>query len=792
MKTRTCRLTTMASMILAGASSLAAATPTAANLAEERVLSTAARNFLLDGPHIYKVNARTKDLVVEDLNGDGLLDIAAVSNEKSLLHLFIQQKNAADESERFKETPVTLDRIVRNMVAMDVDGDGRMDLVLAASPAPMAIMYQDRDGRLQPPRNTSMRADRLVVGDLNGDNRPDLLVYNEQKFDILLGNARGLNLDSAESFHTTGTPASAPMIIDFDGDGRTDIVYHDSTRFNNLVVRLQSVEKTFPVEFRSETAVLRSVAAMPAPRGQRASVAAIHNVTRSLIQLGLQPVEAQTEKERPVPFSQLQTIAFPPDQRSAQTRSTIADVDGDGRLDVVLFSPQLSTLRVLRQTRSGSLTAQTSPSLSGIQAVLPIAGDRGKPTRLLVFSPTERAIGVAEHDKETGQIPFPALLPVAGEPVGVALAPVRGKQSVVVALKETGGARLVGYELLGGNKLGEEKALIADGERNPLAGIDIVALQALDLNRDGRTDIIAFADFKPAVALLQEENGTFTMLQATSGVLQGLLSGARFGAIEPVTLERRKDTTALATRDSFVRSFSIDADRNVVIDQQFNGRDASSRLVSAAAGFVRGERQAELLLLDRGNRVLTVYGTRDGGSYEILQNEELGDVTYLSVRAVDLDGDQRDDVLLTADDRLSVLYSRQLVGPLQTIATASTPVKDGAFGKVYTANLLKEPTPQAVAVEMRENLLEFFTAGTDAEKKPALHRFYSFITFDQGAGLGRRVNLDALPEPRDLLAADLNEDGRTDVITITHDNIIVYMGAEKEGDSRAAKSRTRD
>ena len=52
--------------------------------------------------------------------------------------------------------------------------------------------------------------------------------------------------------------------------------------------------------------------------------------------------------------------------------------------------------------------------------------------------------------------------------------------------------------------------------------------------------------------------------------------------------------------------------------------------------------------------------------------------------------------------------------------------------------------------------------------------------FDSETTIARRVNMDALPEPRDLTAADLNDDGLPDIVCLMHDNLIIYNGRKRE------------
>jgi hypothetical protein len=107
-------------------------------------------------------------------------------------------------------------------------------------------------------------------------------------------------------------------------------------------------------------------------------------------------------------------------------------------------------------------------------------------------------------------------------------------------------------------------------------------------------------------------------------------------------------------------------------------------------------------------------------------------------------------------------------------AELATAVTDGGYGRLYTLDVLAGGAPEVAAIEMRENLLEFFEIGRGAAGAPAFHRFHQFRVFDSEQSIARRPDLNAAPEPRELLAADLNDDGTPEVIGLIHDNIIIY------------------
>jgi hypothetical protein len=154
---------------------------------------------------------------------------------------------------------------------------------------------------------------------------------------------------------------------------------------------------------------------------------------------------------------------------------------------------------------------------------------------------------------------------------------------------------------------------------------------------------------------------------------------------------------------------------------------------------------------------------------------------YRSLRALDIDGDQRDDLVLVAPDRMAILYSRVMNGSLDTLDSVETEVEDGGYGLVRAISFSGPGEANIVALEMRRALLDFFhlVVAEDADS-PSLEPFRSFRVFDSEMSIAGRVNLDAEPEPREIKAVDLRGNGLQDIVMLVHDVIIVYTQTPAE------------
>jgi hypothetical protein len=768
MRIRPCVLT-LTALLAAGAAG-AQPLPRPAAIAPAERLTRPARDFRLDGPHLLKADWRGRDLLADDFNGDGRVDLAYIANERSALVLYIQSAESAPGAWRFERQNVTLDRALRAAVAVDADGDGRTDIVGAAAPGRLVVYIQDDKGRLSPPREHDFVASRLALGDLNADGRPELVLFHAGRFDILPGARRGITFESSARFFTAGDPAGEIMLIDFDGDGRTDIVYHDARRASDLVVRLQSAEGTFPSEIRMPGNVMRQATALPL-RGEPSAVLGLVNQNRQGSRLGLGPVPAESDFAARLAKATTEVIPFDPERIARRPFTTVADVDGDGRPDLVIASPDSAELRILRQSRSAALSALAVPSLQGIESVSAAAGG------LLVFSREERAMGLAAWDRKSSTLGFPRLLPLEGAPLGVVLARGGNAPSLVAAMPSGGGSNRDRWTLATWTLDAEGRPTnrqVRGGESPEEFTGRVTGMAALDLNRDGIEDLVVYTDFAPSSIFLRAADGSLSRFTPRDGMLSGLLADAKPGLLRAARLADGAAAEVLVVRERFARVLHLDAEGNVVVTAQLQGRNSAARIALAATGLLERDQPPCAVLLDRGNKELTVYTIPAAGAPSLVASIPVEDIAYTALDLADLNGDRRAEIILTAEDRLSIVHPRPLVGPLVPGAELATAVTDGGYGRLYTLDVLAGGAPEVAAIEMRENLLEFFEIGRGAAGAPAFHRFHQFRVFDSEQSIARRPDLNAAPEPRELLAADLNDDGTPEVIGLIHDNIIIY------------------
>ncbi len=223
----------------------------------------------------YMISRHGPPLAVADVNGDGLDDVFIGGGNGVPGKLFLQRKDGTFV-ESVQGQPWAADSAYEDWGAVffDANGDGLPDLYVASGGyqlAPTSPQLQDRlyvnmgngrfvrDTRALPVMLTSKSVVR--VGDFNGDGRPDLFVGGRLTPRSYPSPTRSYILRNDGDHFTDVTEQVAPELVhpggmitdavwvDFDGDGRVDLVtvgewmpirfYHnDGTRLRDVTAQM--------------------------------------------------------------------------------------------------------------------------------------------------------------------------------------------------------------------------------------------------------------------------------------------------------------------------------------------------------------------------------------------------------------------------------------------------------------------------------------------------------------------------------------------------------------------------
>ena len=242
-----------------------------------------ATNTLQEAIQIPLSSADIGDICIADLNGDGREDIAVLgvtAENAGRISISYQLSDGSLANEFvYTNTPVTL---TGKVIAADMNGDGRNDIVVQSSPGGFSVIKQGADGSLSPTPDVyavpkAPSSFTFAVGDINSDGKNDVVVSvpgESGSFYFYMQNA-GI-LDVPVEFDLLQSSPDNIEIADINGDGLNDIVgvvsgpVSSQSASNELRVYYQGPQHTFSASdfssFGFSGALLTSAESLPSVR----------------------------------------------------------------------------------------------------------------------------------------------------------------------------------------------------------------------------------------------------------------------------------------------------------------------------------------------------------------------------------------------------------------------------------------------------------------------------------------------------------------------------------------------
>lgn len=735
-----------------------------------------------DGPEVVKLDWNTACPRVGDFNGDGLQDLVLLNQDRARIEFLLQRKdgpkagepertsrsdrwNPILEMSRLDKQPLVIGKSAWSLAVGDWNGDSRPDiaytdsddkLVLRTQGAKAGDWTQKKEFTLD---SVAEDPDVLVATDLNADGRQDIALLTNTRLMIWLQKEPGTWAE-AKSYVLGQSGCGGLRQGDLNGDGRLDLFY-TAPDADALLVRLQQPDTGYGEEWRLELPSSRCWV-HPVKLDGKAALAWIRDDTGMIevSRLSFAPTAPDAELAATIRHAM-------PSADGKGSATAYGDLNGDEVADIVLAEPRNARLWFFAgQKQGGFAEGREFPALSGIEGLAIADVDGDKQTELLLLSPAEKSIGLSRWQKS--RLTYPEVIYQATtEPL---LALQAGKvgdsaDNAVLALSEAKGKT----QLLTLRWNAAEKKFIPSSQDLPSAPTRTNALRVLDANQDGRGDLALFSGIA-SMQILLSQNDSKAPFKRAEGLPDNLLNKLPPSALTTTDLDGDGKAEIIVAKDQLARAFRIGKDGKAVTVEQFNAPDATAQISSVIA--IPGKDKPRILLADPANGRLFEMAPGTDAVYRSTQTYPLSSLTPEECHL--LTGNEGSSLLLIGKTSFEISPLTAKALKLDTVTSFDSELKDTTASDLIAAPFSAGKNDDFLLIDSgKSHVLEFFESRPSTSGPPewvsALH-FRVFETDPQYRGKTGLAN-----EPHDYIAADLNGDGKLDLVLLAHDRLLLYM-----------------
>jgi hypothetical protein len=745
-------------------------------------------------------------VVAEDLNGDGHLDLASSNTVSHSVTVLLNRGNGTFEKGTSYPTrgftPYAL-------AAGDLDGDGHLDLVCGNMfSVDISIFFNKGDGTFEESVNLAGEPGAMftVITDLNGDGRQDIATSNIGHDDVAIFlNRGGRKFEHTGTFKCKGVVPYSVIAGDFDGDGDQDLAT-GNIYSSNVSLLLNDGHGEFGEATTYATDSLTQILYPADFNGDGALDIVSGNGGSDNVSVLINRGDGTFETAVNYPVKLPQGV-------------TAADIDGDGDLDIATANQSAHTSSVLLNRGDGTFGPAIDVRIDGLYPTSVLLADLNQDRRLDLVTANSGSndlsvllsgLSVPRVERVTPSpitraalvdgelvVPVRATFNTALDPASVngdtirLIGSVSGvhasgyryeTESRTVEIVPASGRRFVSGEQVGvqfstgvisAAGLAMKTGFLNTFELEPERGFGAFersgqaaslgttgVLEAADLDRDGRVDLLALEEGSDAVTVFWNgAEGLFAERSElpTGGFDPRAVAVADFDGDNEMDIALLNDLSMDLSMLYNLGGRRFSEPHFVALDFKASGLTASdfdgNGLVDLALG---NELAAKLFLLfNRGQRRF--------------DEPRAMDTVHLPtmVSSADLDGDGMED-LITVDRDADIVSIYRSQGDGKFLSAAELKLLPSAVSELLTWDLTGDGAPEILTAN--------FASGDVA------------VFVNQGDGNFERPYYATIDgKPTGITLADLDADGAVDLIASHESGVSVLVnpgnGRFREGSS---------
>jgi hypothetical protein len=685
---------------------------------------------------VFPVGAHPAALTAADIDGDGRLDVIVANRDDDTLSVLLNRTAPGASVPAFAaQSTFGAGAFPLAVTVADINGDGRADVAVADHEASAVSILLNTTATgaavatfaAAQAITTDIHPTLIAAADLNGDGRADLVAVNDEGSGtasvLINATAPGASASAFAPLQTFDAGAFPEGIVcaDIDGDGRADLAVTNNMFFGGVsVLKNATVPGATTASFAARAYIDAgawpdSIAAADVNRDGRIDLV-VSNQTLNAVSV-LRNATAPGGVPRfgaPQPFDAGGAHAV-----------TMADVNGDGLPDVVVADSGSDMISILLDT--------APPSAATLSIAAPASFPAGANPRAIATADLDgdgrRDLVVADYDESNVSVFMNTAAPGAAAsfstrttfdagdfPASLTFADLNGDGKPDLLLANISADTF--SVLLDATEPGSGTPAFAARQQIPM-GTAVLSITAADINGDGRPDVVATtardADFNAwlIVALNNTPPGAST---------------AVFGAPQ---------------------AFTVSSEQGVVTAADINGDGRPDVMVARQTGW-----QVSVF----------VNTTTAGSSTVAFSPPVMFDTEPLphTIVVADIDKDGRPDLAVAGFGGVSIMHNETAPGALTPVFAERQRFSGGLSPvDLVATDIDGDGRADLVMAEQLDRDLTILINTTppgDAEASFAdPQRFF--------AGVG----------PTGLVATDLNGDGRIDFVITNGDNTVAAL-----------------
>ncbi len=684
-------------------------------------------------------------VALRDLNGDGKRDLVNLSDGTVSVWLgtgggrFLAKTDYA----------IGVSDAPNSMAVADLNGDGKLDLVTANYPSgTVSVLLGNGDGTFAATMDRTVGDSRdgtqwtgptlVTVGDLNGDGRADLVATSRYSntISVLLGNGDGTFANQVD--YSPGGGLEEVVLADFDGDGKLDIVTNSAP--GTVSVLLGRGDGTFASKLDYPVGIAPSASARHFALGDLNGDGKLDVVLADDSASSISVLLGEGD-ETPVGPTDYATLQY----QTVGASVVLVDLNGDGKLDLLAGGRPSVNVRLGKGDGTFAAPAAYPGGMGGVAL-----GDLNGDGKLDLLTGSSDSVGVL-FGKGDGTFDTGTTYPTGNFPISVALGDLNGDGTldIVSANQDSDTASVL---------LGNGDGSFAINVDYP-TGSQPTAVVMGDLNGDGKLDL-AVMQAQSVSVLLGKGDGSFAA---------------------NVDYPAGSQLTAIALGD-----LNGDGKLDIVVTNAVGPTGTAIVLLGAGGGMFAGNLAFQVGIYPTGvalgdlngdgklDVVVANTGADEYWSASVLLGK--GDGTFAAkvdydtgrgpsaVRQGDLNGDGNLDIIVSSSvstnnvDTVTVLLGRG----------------DGTFAAKVEYGTEASPNSVALGDLNGDGWLDVVTSNFGDSPHPG---GVSLLLGKGDGTFATKLDYLAADPPGSIAVGDLNDDGWLDIVTTGGNSVDVLLGS---------------